>query len=297
VVPPDGKYFDVTLAPLPEEVLRGGPMTVSTAPGSPLRGDNRYLCRIINHGSVPIFNALITLGTTFWESEENAKPSAVLTGPGPMMIKGQGKELISRPWNVSIPKVEPGSSNPFVFYLSSPNQCFVRVGAPKTISFQRLGRNKVETAELIAPHRLELIIPPPMNVPQPSRLDAPNPDQAIEWLPLKEAAQAVYDATRHTLLSGISRHIAETDAEIIRETAETVFRRAEKVRGRMTGATSFDEIGPEQRSLLVVFDDVKSVGHNGMLRPEFCDIEVHEDSLQAVIDYITKIEKDVRLKD
>ena len=96
-----------------------------------------------------------------------------------------------------------------------------------------------------------------------------------EWLSLEDAARRVYDATRHGLLSGISRHMAETETEIIRETAEEIFHRAEHVRGKLRAATSFDELSHKQREGLVVFDDVNSVGQNGMLAPEFHKIEVH----------------------
>ncbi|MEX0854060.1 MAG: hypothetical protein WD036_12390 [Bauldia sp.] len=128
-------------------------------------------------------------------------------------------------------------------------------------------------------------------------VSAPAGNTSVEWLPLKTAAQIVYDATRHTLISGITLHGAKGDeAEIIRQSAETVFHRAKRVRGKLPAAQSFDEIVMSRRGPLHVSDDIASVGHNFMDAPEFCAVEVRRDSVQGVIDYLHKIDTDLEVE-
>jgi hypothetical protein len=123
------------------------------------------------------------------------------------------------------------------------------------------------------------------------------PGSNLEWLTLRDAAQVVYDETRHALLSGMSRHMSETDDEILRQTAEDVFHHAVHVRGRLPAATSFDELSQQTRGPLVVFDNMKAAGHNQSLRPEFSDVEVRSDSLSAIIDRIKKVDVDAGFSD
>jgi hypothetical protein len=160
-VPSSGMYYDLTLVPLPVEVIGGGPPSIHTVPGAPIKfGGEGYQCSIVNYGDVPIFNATCVLQTVFWEAVEDS--GVMLASTGSRRQKSQGKELIARPWKLTIPRIDPGPASPFVFYMSNPNEVFVRVIAPQTISFQRLGSSSVETARLVQPLNPEMTVSPPM---------------------------------------------------------------------------------------------------------------------------------------
>jgi hypothetical protein len=156
VVPSDGKYNRLTLAPIPVE--RGGGTGISHGPpGYPIFLTGRgYECRITNHSPITIFNATVILESVFLKSADVTQEGA------PNLVgKRSGDRLLDRQWTIRVPKLEADAKSPFVLYISNPNDVFVEVRAPDKIRFQRLGSSETEVANLIPSTRQQILFVPP----------------------------------------------------------------------------------------------------------------------------------------
>lgn len=110
-----------------------------------------------------------------------------------------------------------------------------------------------------------------------------------ELLPLKQAAQIVYDETRHSLVAGMSRAFESSAEEALQSTATMIVHHAPELSGSVLASTILDPIPQEERKSFVVFDDMASVGHAGQRKAKYFRISVKRSDLQPVIDYIKRI--------
>lgn len=149
VVPDDGRVHVMPLIPVPPETMGGGPAAITTAPGSKYSLGPAYRCRVINHGPDAIFDARCEIQTTFFKNIIVEDTQTSMT---------QGEMLFTRTW---VTRVDPKAGS-FTFYLQNPNDVWIRITAPITIEFQRIGSDKRETASLIRPRPPEVMFSPPM---------------------------------------------------------------------------------------------------------------------------------------
>ena len=100
-----------------------------------------YKCMLTNYSGHPIFNVKATIKFQFVE--------AIWEGTG-----AHGGAIVSSPAKeISIDKVEGIGQNVFEFFIWNYSDFFVTLEIPKIIELQRLGSDKRENAELIAPSR------------------------------------------------------------------------------------------------------------------------------------------------
>jgi hypothetical protein len=111
------------------------------------------------------------------------------------------------------------------------------------------------------------------------------------WLSLEAAAQHVYDKTRHSGVSRLSRvQEGRTATDPRQNIANIVFHWA-AARGKLRGATYYDLISAEDRARMYVNDDMHSVGKIGDLRPHYFHVQVKRSDLSDVIARIEELEK------
>jgi hypothetical protein len=114
-----------------------GPFTGTTAP---MEG---YRCEITNYDAVPIFDFLMLLDLTFFETVDV---------PNQPNSKNQGSVKLRRGWQIDVPKIDVGPANSFVFYIFNYQaDQFVNVLMPKTAIMRRLGETETRVINLTVP--------------------------------------------------------------------------------------------------------------------------------------------------
>ena len=95
----------------------GGEFKISDNPGFQI-----HKCAVTNYGHKTMLSVTIALYLVFQEAiKDKDHPNSVRSGP----ITAQ------RPWLISIPKIDPGTSNPFVFYIWNVTDTWASVSFPR----------------------------------------------------------------------------------------------------------------------------------------------------------------------
>jgi hypothetical protein len=71
-----------------------------------------------------------------------------------------GETYLARDWPISITKIDPGSANPFVFYIVNMNQYFVTVSPPDIATGKQLGDTTPKTITIIKPTGFQMHFSP-----------------------------------------------------------------------------------------------------------------------------------------
>jgi len=123
------------------------------------------------------------------------------------------------------------------------------------------------------------------------RLDWINHRKRNEYLTLKDAAQHVYDETRHSVLSQIARDerlAGHDDPKLF--IANTILQKAENLEGKVKGSTKYDPIPAKDRDRL--WTDEKLLDAGPMHAPaKFYAIRIKRRELDGVIAYFEEASK------
>jgi hypothetical protein len=152
--PPDGRFFVLDLWKLPEDRLAGGLAIMTMPPGTDYRFSGSWLpiiqrCELTNYDSIAITNVEIRLLVTFQEVVH--KPDGT-NESRPVNLK--------RAWPIKIGKIDPGVSNPFVFYAVNLTNEMVRVIFPDTATAQRMGSSVQKPIPITNSDNIWMIFPP-----------------------------------------------------------------------------------------------------------------------------------------
>lgn len=102
------------------------------------------------------------------------------------------------------------------------------------------------------------------------------------YMSMRDAAQLVYDKTRHTIIAGIARHDPDDDPLLATATLLIVSPNI-IVRGKVRGATVSDEIDHEVRKNMAARADLETIGYGGERDPRFYQIEISRARLGSYI--------------
>jgi hypothetical protein len=134
--PADGRLTVLGLFPIPAENGGDGKSEISVSPGidytfgygSPF--SDVYRCQVTNYGSDP--EVEIDLGLSLVFQEVVIQPTGGLQS---------GKVTLVRIWHMPIAKIDPGLSNPFVFYIFNESYLFAQVSIPEQVAARKLGES------------------------------------------------------------------------------------------------------------------------------------------------------------
>jgi hypothetical protein len=114
----------------------GGVLTpVGGSPGSAVYVGANYLmrlhqCRVVNYGVSALTRVRLPLRAVYAE--------AISRGPG---MSQSGAVIREHFLNIQIPKIDPGASNPFVFYLVNFSRSYVQIYAPASATATVIGES------------------------------------------------------------------------------------------------------------------------------------------------------------
>lgn len=147
--PPGGSINVLSLWPLPIENGGGGlgqyfsmaePRTLAwpkSQGGLPLMA---YRCTITNYSAVPVSNVTLDLLVCFLEA---IKQNDNTTHSGGIKLE--------RGWPITVPKIDVGKDNPFVFYIYNTSPYFAFVSPPEYVVLRRIGETERRTVPLGQP--------------------------------------------------------------------------------------------------------------------------------------------------
>jgi hypothetical protein len=164
VVPASGGYDVIPL--ISNNFRRPGPLASShlfsfSSPGTPWKpaGDSvlfAYRCEVVNYESIALFRVQVGLRFEFRKAIPQAPTGS--TG-GPLILGGV--------FTYSIPRVDPGPNNPYVFYIwNMADNEFANVWLPSEATATRLGDDKSMRIKLIATGRDDIWMGPALR-PKP----------------------------------------------------------------------------------------------------------------------------------
>ena len=96
-----------------------------------------FRCGLVNDGSMPIFNVVVSFQATFQE--------AIATGDAAF---SSGSTTAAFPVSFTAPRIDSGPVNAFVFFVLNGSDQFLRVTPLSDVSFEMAGRGQI-TATLI----------------------------------------------------------------------------------------------------------------------------------------------------
>ena len=109
-----------------------------------------WRCRVVNHGSDPLFNVDMALHLTFAEAiHDDKNPGQTNTGAITLVLE----------WPIPIPMIDAGPSG-FVLYISNISPQYVFVTLPESVTFQHTNSDTRSTTQLMQPPGLRLTLLP-----------------------------------------------------------------------------------------------------------------------------------------
>lgn len=136
---PENRLYVLNVFPTPIANGGGGfgeitkssdqPFTWPTPGGVPMQA---YQCKITNYGLKTIFNIGISFAWVFRKAVPDKDHPSTLRS---------GEVTLERDWPCQIPKIDPGTANSFIFYISNMSDQFVDVSLPHTILGTTVGEN------------------------------------------------------------------------------------------------------------------------------------------------------------
>jgi len=161
VVPPNGRYPVIQLISINFRHTFGlipyGEVFSEDPPGTPWKaaGDSVLFadrCEVTNYDTAALFRVQVAIQLEFQKAVAQPLSANVLTS-GPTIFAGT--------FLYTIPRVDPGSSNPFVFYMwNVTNDEFVRIHLPTEVAGTRLGGEKPIQIKLIQIDQEDLSLGP-----------------------------------------------------------------------------------------------------------------------------------------
>ena len=100
-----------------------------------------YKCEVTNYGSIPVLNVRMFLNIDFQKPVER---------PGGGGFQGEGP-LSRIEWPIDIAKIDPGQTNPFVFYFYNVSPYFAMVKIGDSVSFQRVDESDRRITRIVQP--------------------------------------------------------------------------------------------------------------------------------------------------
>jgi len=114
-----------------------------------------------------------------------------------------------------------------------------------------------------------------------------------DMLQLKEAAQIVYDETRHNSVSMMARGSDTSSPDPLDHIRNIVFRRVPIAFGLVRGATKLDPISAETKRDMIIYNGSADAGYVNVRRPEFSDVHVRKSDVQGCIDFIRRLDRPI----
>lgn len=161
-LPPDGRIHALNLQPLPLEAGGGGLAEYSGEAGGEFKLGpefmTAYRCQITNYGAKPLIGMTVGLYVVFRENvKDKDNPNT----------SHSGDIIAQRPWRIDIQKIDPGTANPFVFYIWNMTHDFGTVSFFTTATAEYIGDPERFEFRITSAHSMPLMVNPLIELPKP----------------------------------------------------------------------------------------------------------------------------------
>lgn len=151
VVPQSGHVYVMQPIERPDSFGGGGLQDIFAKPGSDITWNNTKIpefaqrCELTNYFSRSLLNVRIQFHVTFFEA---------VTPPDAPNTRTQGPVTVDRHWQVLVPKLDPGSTETYVFYAWNPyiKERFILIQAPNDAAGTFQGQSLESTVPIVQSH-------------------------------------------------------------------------------------------------------------------------------------------------
>jgi len=162
----DGRLYALNLFPTPLANRGGGIAEYSGRPGEDFKISNApsfqvQKCTVTNYNKKPMLSTAIGLYLVFQEAvRDKDNPNSIRSGA----ITAQ------RPWLISIPKIDPGTSDPFVLYIWNMTDTWASVSFPDSAESEYIGDPERFKFRLSSANTMALVFTPKPDEPKETNI-------------------------------------------------------------------------------------------------------------------------------